>query len=613
MTLRPSHARWFEVLTTAEDLTLALETLAATSQVELETHSNTNPEVSLQNLQERMQTFNMLARRYQPYWPDTDLRPATMTGKPSRVLDTALQHLLDWEQAALPLIHKVERLNSEQAELGLLHAFLTHLPNDEFELGLLVNTGNTLTASLFALPHGSRVSRVPDTLLVSRFNTGVHDFLLAVGIDDDLDMLSNELMACKAEVIHIPRTLKGNRPVARRQIEQQQLENDLLLQQLHRQIGALSKPHRLHETLGDIYRLEWFLNNVSSLPVSRNFAWVTGWTSDRSGHQLRNALNDSGVDAVIHYPPAPGELTAPQVMVNPWWAKPFELFASMLGTPSHNEVDPSRLLAFLVPLLFGYMFADVGQGLVLFIAGLLLQKRWPILRILVANGFSAMLFGFVFGSVFGREDIIPALWVHPVTQPLPVLMVPLFAGVLIILTGLLLNAAGAYWRGQARHWLLTDAAVLAIYVSILASLFTPYASMTAVLALAWYFGGTLLVAAGQSPGRALLPAAGELVETLLQLLVNTVSFVRVGAFALAHGGLSMAFNIMADATNSLFASFLLLVLGNLIVMALEGLVVTIQTTRLVLFEFFIRFLQGTGRAFRPLTAPAIEAGIRRTT
>jgi V/A-type H+-transporting ATPase subunit I len=192
-------------------------------------------------------------------------------------------------------------------------------------------------------------------------------------------------------------------------------------------------------------------------------------------------------------------------------------------------------------------------------------------------------------------------------------MVPLFAGVLIILTGLLLNAAGAYWRGQARHWLLTDAAVLAIYVSILASLFTPYASMTALLALAWYFGGTLLVAAGQSPGRALLPAAGELVETLLQLLVNTVSFVRVGAFALAHGGLSMAFNIMADATNSLFASFLLLVLGNLIVMALEGLVVTIQTTRLVLFEFFIRFLQGTGRAFRPLTAPAIEAGIRRTT
>ena len=227
-------------------------------------------------------------------------------------------------------------------------------------------------------------------------------------------------------------------------------------------------------------------------------------------------------------------------------------------------------------------------------------------------GLSAMLFGFVFGSVFGREDIIPALWVHPVTQPLPVLMVPLAGGAAIILTGLLLNATGAFWRGHARQWLLTDAAVLVIYVSILASFFTPLAAMTALLALAWYFGGTLLVA-GQSPGNALLAAAGTLVENILQLLINTVSFVRVGAFALAHGGLSMAFNIMADATDNLLAGLLVLVLGNLVVMALEGLVVTIQTTRLILFEFFIRFLQGSGRTFRPLTAPATEAGIRRMT
>ncbi len=612
MTLRPSHARWFEVLTTREDLTLTLETLAATGRIELETYSETNPEVSLQNLQERMQTFNLLARRYQPYWPDTDLRPATVAGKPSLVLNTALQHLLDWEQAALPLIHRIERLNSEQAAIGLLHSFLTHLPDDKLELGLLAKTGSTMSASLFALPRHSRIGQIPETLLVSRIDTGVHDFLLAVGTDKDLDTLSSELMACKAEPINIPRSLQGTRLSARKQVEQQQLENDLLLQQLQRQVGALSRPHRLHEALGDIYRLDWFLDHVSSLPVSKNFAWVTGWTSDPDGRELSTALDTSRANAVIHFPPAPKSLVAPQVMHNPWWAQPFELFANMLGTPSHDEVDPSRLLALLVPLLFGYMFADVGQGLLLFIAGLLLHKRWPVLRILVANGLSAMLFGFVFGSVFGREDIIPALWVHPVTQPLPVLMVPLAGGAAIILTGLLLNAASAFWRGRARQWLLTDAAVLVIYVSILASFFTPLAAKTALLALAWYFGGTLLIA-GQSPGSALLPAAGALVENILQLLINTVSFVRVGAFALAHGGLSMAFNIMADAADSLLAGLLILALGNVVVVALEGLVVTIQTTRLILFEFFIRFLQGSGRTFRPLTAPATEAGIRRMT
>jgi V/A-type H+-transporting ATPase subunit I len=612
MTLRPSHARWFEVLTTAEDLTQTLEALAATGRIELETHSKTYPEVSLQNLQERMQTFNLLARRFQQYWPGTDLRPATVTGKPSLVLNTALQRLLNWERAALPLIHKVERLNSEQVELSLLHSFLSHLPDDKLELNLLAKTGTTLAARLFALPTGSRIGPVPETLLLSRFDTGVHDFLLAVGTGSDLDSLGNEMLACKAETVKIPGSLQGTRRPARKQVEQQQLENDLLLQQLGRQINALSRPYQLLEALGDIYRLEWFLNNVSSLPVSRNFAWVTGWTSDPDGMQLSAALNASRVNAVIHLPPAPPDLVAPQVMHNPWWAQPFELFANMLGTPSHDEVDPSRLLAFLVPLLFGYMFADVGQGLVLFIAGLLLSKRWPVLRILVANGIAAMLFGFVFGSVFGREDIIPALWLHPVTQPLPVLMVPLVGGAAIILVGLLLNAAGAFWRGQARQWLLTDAAVLVLYLSILASFFTPHAVTAALLALAWYFTGTLLVA-GQSPGHALLSAAGTLVENVLQLLINTVSFVRVGAFALAHGGLSMAFNIMATAADSMLVSFLVLVLGNVLVMLLEGLVVTIQTTRLILFEFFIRFLRGSGRTFRPLTAPATEAGIRRTT
>ncbi len=612
MIFRPSHARWFEVLTTAEDLTLTLETLASTGCIELETHSETHPEVSLQNLQERMQTYNLLARRYQPYWPDADLRPATATGKPSRALDTALRHLMDWEQDALPLIRRVERINSKQTSIGLLHSFLTHLPNDKLEWELLAKSQGAMKALLFALPRGSRIAQIPDALLVYRFESGVHDFLLAVGTGDDLDTLTSEVMACKAEPIAIPFTLQGKREAARKQVEQQQLENDLLLQQLHRQIAALSSTHQLHEALGDICRLDWFLNNVSSLPVSKNFAWVTGWTSDPTGKQLSDALDKAGGNAVIHFSAAPRGLEAPQVMRNPWWAQPFELFANMLGTPSHNEVDPSRLLALLVPLLFGYMFADVGQGLVLFVAGLLLRRRWPVLRILVANGFSAMMFGFVFGSVFGREDIIPALWLHPVAEPLPVLMVPLVGGVLIILTGLLLKAAGSFWQDRIRQWLLTDAAVMVLYLSILASFFTPHATKVALLALAWYFGGTFLVA-GKAWSSALLPAAGMLVETVLQLLVNTVSFVRVGAFALAHGGLSMAFNIMADATNSLLFSLLLLVLGNLIVMALEGLVVTIQTTRLILFEFFIRFLQGTGRAFRPLTAPAIEAGIRRTT
>ena len=222
--------------------------------------------------------------------------------------------------------------------------------------------------------------------------------------------------------------------------------------------------------------------------------------------------------------------------------------------------------------------------------------------LLVANGAASMLFGIVFGSVFGREDIIPALWVHPLEQPLPVMVVPLIGGVAILLLGLSLNAVEAWWRGGFRQWLQVEAAVLCLYLSLLVALFRPAGLAVTALCLLWYLAGSLQ---GVQSGRLarLGVALGTLVESIMQLLINTISFVRVGAFALAHGGLSLAFVIMAGATQNVVAGFLILLLGNIIVILLEGLVVTIQTTRLVLFEFFIRFLRGSGRVFRPLPAP----------
>ena len=100
-----------------------------------------------------------------------------------------------------------------------------------------------------------------------------------------------------------------------------------------------------------------------------------------------------------------------------------------------------------------------------------------------------------------------------------------------------------------------------------------------------------------------LGALGELLERGLQILVNTLSFARVGAFALAHAGLSSAMLSLADATGSLPGWLAVMLFGNLLILLLEGLVVSIQTTRLVLFEFFVRFLEGRGREFRPLPVP----------
>jgi V/A-type H+-transporting ATPase subunit I len=256
------------------------------------------------------------------------------------------------------------------------------------------------------------------------------------------------------------------------------------------------------------------------------------------------------------------------------------------------------------------MFGDIGHGMVLLVAGVLLRNRWPLTRILIANGLAAIVFGFVFGSVFGREDLLPALWLHPMQNPLPVLLVPLAGGIVVLLLGLLLNAAEFWWRGRIVQWLQIEAAIMLLYLSLLASVLQPRVLVISVLAIAWYLAGHLL----QSPHRplaTLLAAVGALLESIFQLLVNTISFVRVGAFALAHGGLSLAFITLAAGTESTVAGALILLIGNVVVIILEGLVVTIQTTRLILFEFFIRFLQCTGRMFRPLAAPTATTSIRR--
>jgi V/A-type H+-transporting ATPase subunit I len=606
MSIRPADATWFELLTTHDELTDTLEALAHTGTIELELHDHTRMQMDLQDLQLRVNEYNRLERYYKSQWPTPDTGMSPFSGSPAEILDKALACLYDWEKEAQSRMQRLELVKSRLTDMGLLHELLASEAASGLDYRMLSNAGPTVTARLFLLPSKTRLESLPDTVLCREFVTQQREYLLLLGTIDDLGALTAELAIKKYTYIHLP-SLPANREDALHDVSQKQMRLAQYAEQLQKEIDDLAGPHHLSQALGEISRMKWFLNNVSALPVSSNFAWITGWTSDSNGQALRKALELKFSHAILHFPQGPEDSRPPMIMQNPWWAKPFEIFAGLLGAPGPAEADPSRIVAIMAPLLFGYMFGDVGQGLVLLLLGLLLQKRWPLLRILVANGASAVLFGFVFGSLFGREDLIPALWVHPVVQPLPVLVVPLIAGILIILLGLALNALESRWRGEWLRWLHVDAPVVALYLGILSLFFIEASTSVLVIisALTWYLIGSLLLAGGRI--LATLAAIARLVETMMQLLLNTVSFVRVGAFALAHAGLSLAFNVMADSTTSVIAAMMILLLGNVIVIVLEGLVVSIQTTRLILFEFFIRFLQANGRVFKPMTGPLAGA------
>ncbi len=606
MTLRPVPARWFEVIIAREDLLKALEILAKTGEVELEIHSKTTQRAIMPDLRDRFETFNRLARRYQSYWPKHYLHPSDVMGRPSQRLDSVLEKLSIWQQDADPIIEKLEALLSEGGELFLLRELLNNMQGGELDFSHLAQAGPTLCARLFVLPVTAKLANLPPSALSIQVTTEQNIFLLVVGQVKAVDALQRDLLLYKGRAVALPHWLEGKLAVASEQVEQRQIEIDRQLKSLYAQIDSITEKHQLSEVLGEIRQLEWFMTHVSDLPVSENFAWIAGWTSDISGNRLNQALAAKSVRAVVHYPPAPIDAKPPMVLQNPWWSRPFELFAKLWGVPSVNEIDPSMFLAIIVPFLFGYMFGDVGQGFVLIVAGILMQQRFPLLKLLIGCGFSSMVFGLLFGSVFASENIIHPLWVNPIEYPLIVLFVPLGGGVVLLLLGLMFNGVQAYWRGQIKDWWVKEAGVIFIYIGVIGSILTPVISLLIPIGIMWYVAGNLWLAARAYP-QALVQALGQLIESVFQLIINTISFIRVGAFALAHAGLSLALIILTNATSDVLLAGIILLIGNIFIIILEGLVVSIQTTRLILFEFFIRFLQGTGRLFHPLTMPSESA------
>lgn len=609
MTLRPVPARWFELLTSKEDLAKAVEVLAQTGTVELETHSDEVSRINLPDLQDQMEEFNRLSRRYHAYWPEGDFISAGVQGSPEKVLRDALQHLKAWEADASIFIQKYEAISAEDLDLRLFEQLFAQL-DTETDFSLFSRQGPVVISRVFLMPEDEHLEHVPASVLIKQVHTEEHDFILAVGEPEKLDTLSEDLGMGKAKELIIPRWIGGKREIALERIRERRQEITRDRHRIQYLLSDCCQTHRLSRSLASIYRMEWFLTHVSNLPVTENFAWVTGWTSDVDGAELKSALQNEGLKVILRYPKAPVQTKAPMVMNNPWWARPFELFSSMLGTPSQEEADPSLLVAILVPLLFGYMFGDVGHGLVLTIIGFMLQKRWPVTQILIANGISSIFFGFMFGSIFGLEHVIPALWLHPIEQPLLVMAVPLAAGIIILTTGLALNALESYWRGEGREWLKVEAAISLMYLSLIAMIGWSVALYFFLAGLAWYLVGSLSIV-HKVRFSTVVSILGALVEHLFQLLINSLSFIRVGAFALAHAGLSLAFFTMAEAPGNIFLFTIIMVIGNVIVIMLEGLVVTIQTTRLILFEFFIRFLRGSGRMFKPLAAPSENSETRR--
>lgn len=596
--MRPRPARWFEVLCARQDSGRLLQALGNTGAVELEARSGTGLPAEYAAMAGGLAEFHAWQTRCADFWPAPRLgNPCPLP--PMETLEQALDAVRRWGRecegdiAALQAVERqrVDLLRWREA-IRAWRAQASTLPPGQ--------ASGALIGSWLLDPGAASIA--PETLGLARSLTldGERRVYLLVGERAAIAAAGPQIAAghgwLSPAPTWMPQQLEDFEPAAAAQLA----SLDALAQQHRERMQRVATDTRLAQALADLGRLDWIVRNVRALRTTALFALVSGWTSDATGLCIERAVAESGAQALLRFPPAPTDLSPPLLLANPAWARPFEVFSAALGVPGRNEADPTAVIAIVAPLLFGYMFGDIGQGAIIAVAGFWLQRRHVLGRLLLSGGIASMAFGWLYGSVFAIEHLVDPLWVAPLQAPLLILGVPLVGGALLLLLGLALNAVGAWWRGCFDEWLRADAGGVLVYIGLLLALVARDALWLAAAGLAW----TLIAAFAhrQSLG-ALAAAFGELLERSVQLLVNTLSFARVGAFALAHAGLSSAVIALTKAIDHPLLALAMLLAGNALILLLEGMVVSIQTTRLVLFEFFTRFLTGAGRVFSPLPPP----------
>ena len=325
--------------------------------------------------------------------------------------------------------------------------------------------------------------------------------------------------------------------------------------------------------------------------------------------------------------PYPG-IRVPTLLRNLPLVRAFQDVVGLYSLPSYGEIDPSFFVALSFCLFFGFMFGDVGHGLILILGALFLQKKRILKKslatVMKSAGTMSVVFGFLYGSVFGLEDVIPALWLSPMKDMGKLLGISIGLGVGMVSLGMVLNMVARYREGDFGRLLFDGGGLtgLVFYWSAAGALFAGFAGISlpfpswavsaalvgllAIMFLRDVLARTLLHQKKGAPGEE---EPGflhffEVLHGLLSFLSNTASFVRLAAFALNHVGLSLAVLMLSEMVHELpgglFFKVVILVLGNAVIVALEGLIVFIQTLRLEYYEFFSKFYRGGGKAFHPV-------------
>ena len=563
-------------------------------------------------------------------------------------------HLISPEVAQMDVGHleqeaqaPVQELEEEQRRLDRLQSYLSQLkPIADLQVTLgTLRSMRYLFVVLGTMPIDNierlrtSLEHIPFVLVTLRREEHLATVVL-FGLQRDAEILNRAARSAYLNPLRPPETYRGTPAEAIAALEEG-------IERAHQHIAEFEGTieHLREMRISHLRHLLWRVRSSRTLAETisrygrlRYTYLVAGWVPRSLVPTLKDKIGQVADQVLIEVsaPRREDEGYIPVVLDNPGVLRAFQGLVTNYGYPRYGELDPTPVLALTFPLVFGIMFGDVGHGLTLALLGLLVtSRRVRALRglaslglVLIACGIAATTFGLLYGSIFGFEEILQPLWIRPLEDIMDILLTTVGIGVGLLSLGMVYNIINA---ALAQRWgrLLFDHYGLAgmifywSLIGLVAGVFVGDLPVSvAVLTILTVTSGLALMFAeilenlieGQRPlvegsfGTYLMQALFELFETVIGLLSNTLSYVRMGAFAVAHGGLSLVVFIMAEIVSPSrgVGYWVVVALGNLFVIGFEGMIVGIQTLRLEYYEFFSKFFSGNGMRHRPLTLVSRE-------
>lgn len=360
------------------------------------------------------------------------------------------------------------------------------------------------------------------------------------------------------------------------------------------------------------------------MACTNNFFYLSGWVAEEDKKDIEATLGKhENLLVTFRDEKEISKVVPPTKLKNNQLFRPFETLVRMYGIPSYRELDPTPFLGLTYMLLFGAMFGDLGQGFILLLAGIFLSRKKGkevFGQLLSRLGGSSMVFGTLYGAVFGFENIIPALLIRPFENINIILESAVIIGIILILISYMFSILNSIKVKNLEEGLFgrNGVAGLGFYLVLLLLLGGKLSGRTIIptgiaivlsvvfIALMVFKEPLANLMLGKRPlysedvSSYYIESSFSILETLLAMLSGTVSFIRVGAFALTHVGLFIAFQTIGRLIGTLAGNIVVLIIGNIIIIGLEGLIVFIQGLRLEYYELFSRYYEGEGEEFKTL-------------